>query len=424
MKDIDLKIEKVGAQGDGITSYNGAVAYVARALVGETVRVHGKRGRDGIIRADIQKIITSVPERQKPPCPHYNECGGCTFQHMKIAAYQCWKEQHVRSSLARKNINPQEWQTSIFVPEGTRRRASFSALKLNNSVIIGYHKRRSKMIVDITECCVLSPSIMALKRKLAKPLANILREGQVTNIFLQEIDGNVEMLITGNIGQKKNELDLATLEEISKIAQELDFARIGWRCRSKDIAEIIIQRKAMYVQMGALSVELPLGGFMQPSIEGQEALLKAVMSALPEKGCFVDLFSGSGTFAGVMLERGKVSAYEANGEAISFLTKAAKGTGLKVYQRDLFNEPLAVCELNKFDAIIFDPPRAGAKEQVKDIAHSNVPLVISVSCNPATFARDAHTLEEGGYYLDSLQIIDQFIYSYHVELVGIFRRKS
>ncbi len=422
----ELRIDELGPKGDGISQSQRGRIYVDRALPGESVRADIKRGDDGMLRATVIAVTQPSPHRVKPPCPNYDLCGGCTLQHADEGFYRDWKVAIVRDALRRKGLAPRIWRAPVFVPPGTRRRATFNAHKHNGKVTLGYFRRRTHRITDIRACLVAEPAIMALREKLVRSLAPILTEGKDTDIFVQMVGGRFELAITGPVG-RKGKPDLPVREAIAALAQEADLNRISWRPRERgerDDIEVMIERNKLIAHFGALDVALPPLAFLQPTAQGEAALVEAVMELLPDKGKFADLFSGSGTFTGPMLARGPVDAYESVAPAIRALEKAKGALPLKAFRRDLDREPLKRDEANRYDAIVFDPPRAGAAEQVKALAAAKTPLLVAVSCNPATFARDARTLVDGGYTLDSIKVIDQFTWSHHVELVAGFVKRA
>jgi 23S rRNA (uracil1939-C5)-methyltransferase len=367
----------------------------------------------------------------QPPCPNYDVCGGCTLQHADEGFYRDWKVAIVRDALRRKGLSPKTWRDPVFVPPGTRRRATFNAHKHNGKVTLGYFRRRTHRITDIRACLVADPGVMALREKLVPLLAPILTEGKDADIFIQMVGGRFELAITGPVG-KKGKPDLPVREAIADLAHKADINRISWRGRERDQRddiEVMIERNPLIAKFGPLDVALPPLAFLQPTQAGEAALVESMMELLPESGKFADLFAGSGTFSGPMLARGPVDAYESVAPAIRALEKAAlnkigAALPLKAFRRDLDREPLRREEANRYDAIVFDPPRAGAAEQVKALASAKTPLLIAVSCNPATFARDARILVDGGYRLNSVKVIDQFTWSHHVELVAGFSKRA
>ena len=422
----EIHIDELGPKGDGIHSSQRGRVYIDRALPGESVRANIKRGDDQMLRGEIIAVVEASPHRVKPPCPNYDVCGGCTLQHADEGFYRDWKVAIVRDALRRKGLTPKTWRDPVFVPPATRRRATFNAHKHNGRVTLGYFRRRTHRVTEIRACLVADPAIMVLREKLAPLLAPILTEGKDADIFIQMIGGRFELAITGPVG-KKGKPDLPVREAIAELAHKADINRISWRARERDQrddVEVMIERNRLIAKFGALDVALPPLAFLQPTQAGETALVEAVMELLPASGKFADLFAGSGTFSGPMLGRGSVDAYESVGPAIRALDKARGPLPLKAFRRDLDREPLRREEANRYDAIVFDPPRAGAAEQVKALASAKTPLLIAVSCNPATFARDARILVDGGYRLDSVKVIDQFTWSHHVELVAGFSKRA
>ncbi len=422
----EIRIDELGPKGDGIHTSNRERVYIDRALPGETVRANIRRGDDGMLRGEIIAVVEASPHRVKAPCPNYDVCGGCTLQHADDSFYRDWKVAIVRDALRRKGVSPKTWREPVFVPPATRRRATFNAHKHNGKVTLGYFRRRTHRVTEIRACLVADPAIMALRDKLAPLLAPILTEGKDADIFMQMVGGRFEIVITGAVG-RKGKLDLPVREAIAELAHKADINRISWRARERDQRddiEVLIERNKLIAKFGALDVALPPLAFLQPTQAGEAALVEAVMELLPATGKFADLYAGSGTFTGPMLARGSVDAYDSVAPAIRALEKAKAALPLKAFRRDLEREPLKREEANRYDAIVFDPPRAGAAEQVKALASAKTPLLVGVSCNPASFARDARILVDGGYRLDSVKVIDQFTWSHHVELVAGFTRSG
>jgi 23S rRNA (uracil1939-C5)-methyltransferase len=422
----DIHIDELGPKGDGISQSKQGRVYVDRALPGETVRADIRRGDDQNLRGEILAIVEASPHRVKAPCPNYDVCGGCTLQHADEAFYRDWKVGIVRDALRRKGLTPEIWRDPVFVPGGTRRRATFNAHKHNGRITLGYFRRRTHRITDIKTCLVADPAVMAMRDKLAPLLAPIITEGKDADIFIQMVGGRFELAITGAVG-RKGKPDLPVREMLAELAQKADINRISWRGKERgerDDIEVMIERNKLIAKFGALDVALPPLAFLQPTAQGEAALVEAVMELLPGSGKFADLFSGSGTFSGPMLARGSVDAYESAASAIRALDKAKAALPLKAFRRDLDREPLQRDEANRYDAIVFDPPRAGAAEQAKALASSKTPVLVAVSCNPATFTRDARLLVDGGYRLDSVKVVDQFTWSHHVELVAGFSKKG
>lgn len=423
MATTNLTIGDLGPQGDGVHESPRGRVYVERALPGDLVRARVERDEDGIARGEIIEIVESSPYRQIAPCPHYERCGGCTLQHLQPAFYRDWKEAMVVDALRRQGLRPRQWLETVFVGERSRRRATFATLKLRTGTVMGYYRRRSRLIGDIDSCLVASPELMALRDLLKPRLGAILTEGKAVDVFLQLSGGAADMVVTGPVG-RAGKADAAVKDAVARLMEGSPVARVSWRASERDPIQILGATGAVKAKFGRLEVALPPAAFLQPTPEGEAALVASVLEALPDGAKLADLFSGCGTFTGPMLGKGTVDAYESTPAAVGALSKAARGEALRVFRRDLFRNPLRRDELNRYDAIVFDPPRAGAAEQAVAMAAAKARTLVAVSCNPATFARDARLLCEGGYWLQSVRIVDQFVWSHHVEVVGVFTKRK
>lgn len=416
-----VTITSLGQQGDGIAMHDGHPVFVARAAEGDKLRVSLPTGKDS--KAQIAEIIEAGEGRADAPCPHYDRCGGCQLQHLSGAAYQSWKESSVRALLDKAGISAETWLPPVFIPNTTRRRVTFAAFKKDKIVTLGLNQVRSHQIEDLTTCLLLTPALESVRARLKPYLLRLLPEGKLTDIALQDIDGSIELILTGDFG----DLSFTKMDIVNDMAYGLGLARIGWRKGQFDKADTLIAPLPTKKLFGKLQVEIPPASFLQPSSEGEAALVAAVMQGCGDlkRAAFADLFSGCGTFTGHLLERGTVYAAESDADAVAALKKAAASMPKKLQaeKRDLFKEPLTVKELNGFDCVVFDPPRAGAQAQAANMARAQkLGRIIAVSCSPATFARDADMLIKGGYRLKSVQLVDQFIWSAHSELVGVFSR--
>lgn len=419
--EADLEILSLGAQGDGLSSYQTRDVYVENALAGEVVRAILTAEGNHSYRARIKTIFNPSSERISPPCRHFEKCGGCRLQHMHETAYQTWKSSSVRDYLRVKNIEPQQWDDDIFIPPHTRRRVTLTALKQKETLIMGFHQRQSNMVFNLKQCELLTPQLYELLPDLREFLTPLLTDRQTVSIFMQQAENGIDMVLTGQIGPKR-EPDLNVLEAVSDFARHHPICRVSWRAQEKEKPEILIEQDKPFVTFGNLQVPLAPMAFLQPSKEGEAALSDTILAYLDgEEGSqAVDLFAGCGTFTGRLRQKGmSVDAFEGEAEAIAQL-KA--GGHQQAYGRDLFREPLTGRELKDYDCVVIDPPRAGAKAQSETLAQSDVPVIVAVSCNPATFARDARMLIDGGYHLERLTVIDQFIWSAHTELVAKFAR--
>jgi 23S rRNA (uracil1939-C5)-methyltransferase len=418
----EFRIDVLSPKGEGIGTAKDGRVYVDRALPGDRVEAKIRRDIDGVLRGDVVNIAVASPYRVAPPCPHYALCGGCTIQHAGDDFYRDWKTGLVRDALAAKGLKPKHARAPVFLPAGGRRRITFTAAKQDATVALGYSRRRQRQVVAIESCLIADPAIMALRPKLAPLLAPILQENKPATVFVQMVAGQIEIVITGPVGAEGMP-DTPVREAMVRLADALAIDRLSWRANLGDAPEVIIEHRPIRVRFGALDVALPPLGFLQPTPAGEAALVAAVMDALPASGVFADLFAGSGTFAGPMLARGAVDAFENAAPTIRMLDEAKGSLPLKPIRRDLYREPLSRAEAARYDAVVFDPPRAGAEAQVRELAATAIPVLVAVSCNPATFARDARILVDGGYRLDSVRVIDQFTFSHHVELVAAFSKQ-
>ena len=423
MATINLIIEELGPKGDGL--YHGPKGFVCvdRALPGDHIRTDIRRDEKGVNRGTILEILEPSELRQKAPCAHYDDCGGCTVQHLKTKYYTDWKIQLVQEAFVKLRLKPQRWLNPIWIGDRNRRRATFSIFKKGSQVKMGYYRRRSDQISDIDECLIADPKLMLLRDSLKPLLGSILRPSEPIDVFLQLIGPSVDMVITGRVG-KLGEPDRVVMAVFDKVLESSGVSRISWRLNAHHPVETIRTKGPIVASFGALKVPMPPAAFLQPTFEGEMALVESVLKALPSKGHFADLFSGCGTFSGPMLKHGSVDAYESESLSVKALMRAAAGHRLEVFRRDLFKNPLRRDLLRNYDAIVFDPPRSGCLEQVTQLALGKVPTLVGVSCNPATFARDARILCDGGYWLQSLQMVDQFLWSHHVEVVGVFTRQK
>lgn len=420
---VHVTVTALGAQGDGVAHIDGRTIFIDGVLPNEIVDIAiDKTGN----RGQVQSIIKPSVIREVPPCRHFENCGGCALQHMQRAAYQSWKYEAVQSYLTSKHIIPRTWGSPVFIDANTRRRADFSLLKRGKKLIIGLHEKRSHSIIDIQECPILDPDIASARDYLSQELSKLVPDNSKGGVFIQKMDNGLDVVLTSKIGAK-GEPDLNSLETIARIVQSSHIIRFSWRLSDRDIPQVLIERDKPVVKFGSLFVSPQPLAFLQPSVAGQDSLIKVMLEYLATitrvGGTFnraADLFSGCGTFTGALVaQKIKTDAYEGDKQAIETLKTAEHQSS---FQRNLFKDPLAVTELKPFDIVVIDPPRAGAVAQMDKLAQSDVKNIIAVSCNPASFARDSAVLLDGGYKLERLTMVDQFIWSAHTELVAHFTR--
>ncbi len=415
MSDNSNMIMRIAARGDGVTADG---RHMAGAVPGDMIDAAGE--------------LVPGPNRQTPPCRHFGTCGGCQLQHVADTAFADYVRDRILGALVAQHISAYEVHPAIIVPPGTRRRAAVRAYNAGSQskpdIHIGFSAAQTNQIIPIGECPMLHPDIFALISRLRSVLAQFLSPKAVAQVKMTCIDQGVDMLIDG-IDPKS----LTHFEALSSFAQDHGLARLSidrgdgpetqW-----EPAPATISLGAIGGKVAPLAVPFPPFAFLQASQSGEAALVAAVVQSVGDAAMVADLFCGLGTFAAAIAGQGsrapKIYAADAARDAILALKSATNMSGRSIFpdHRDLFRKPLDVTELNRFEAVILDPPRAGAAEQVAQLAQSSVSRIAYVSCNPASFARDAKTLIAAGYSLDQVQPVGQFTWSTHVELAGSFTR--
>ncbi|MCC6006857.1 MAG: class I SAM-dependent RNA methyltransferase [Rhodobacteraceae bacterium] len=407
---LELTITGLGHRGDGLATGPDGPVHVRGALPGEVVR--------GIVvsgRMEAPVILAPAGGRQAPPCPHFGTCGGCVAQHMGDALALDWKEATVRNALAARGLRPAFLPAHVS-PPGTRRRAGFAALRLRGGVVAGFHRAGSHQIVEVPDCRVIAPGLRAaLPACRALAAAGATRKGRLS-LAVTLSEAGPDIAATG--GRDPEGGLLVTLVEL---AEAHDLARLTWN----DMP--VATRRPPFQRMGRARVVPPPGGFLQATSEGEAALVAAVRTALGGSRRVADLFAGSGTLSLPLLEDAEVHAVEAEAAALAALDAGWRGAPglrrLSTEARDLFRRPLTGPELARFDAVVIDPPRAGAEAQARALAAAGPARIAALSCNPASFARDAAILTgQGGYRLEWVQVVDQFRWSPHVELAALFTK--
>ncbi|MCP4933112.1 MAG: class I SAM-dependent RNA methyltransferase [bacterium] len=413
MAETNLKIESLGAGGDGVaTSHEGMPVFVPLALPGETVAVEIDDGRGKLLW-----IVEPSSDRIKPVCSHFTQCGGCTLQHLRAPVYEDWKREQLALSLAARGLETKVSPLEVGAI-GMRRRAVLSATRTKKSVMIGYFKRSSHELVDIHQCPVLSPDIVEALPALRKLVRPLLSRKNIARISVLSTQGGLDVVID----------EVEPVEEASQRVKLVELCAGLSLARLTVSGEMIIEKDRPYISFDGLKAVSPPGGFLQASQVIQDKMIahiqELVSAGKAHKGRALDLYSGMGTFSLPLARYFKVLAVEYDKTALSALRHAiGLSEGLKpveILERDLTIMPLSAFELRDYDVALFDPPRSGARAQVAELAKSDIPRLIAISCSPASFARDARILIDGGYELRSLTPFDQFLYSTHVELVGEF----
>lgn len=408
-----LTIARLGHRGDGIADAPSGPIFVPYTLPGEIVEAEAVPGHPD--RRHLVRVESVSPERITPICPHFGICGGCAVQHWTEQPYRQWKRNLVVNALTQAQIASPVDDLIDAHGEG-RRRAVFHARRgMKDIVETGFAALRAHQIVAIENCPVLAPAMngaLAAARKIAEALA---QERKPLDIQVTATDAGLDIDIRGS-----GPLNAARTSALARMDSAGNIARVTRH------GELITQIRPPEVMMGRARVVLPPGSFLQATQAGEAVLARIVCDHAGTAKTIADLFTGVGPFALRLAQRARVMAADSDAAALTALQQAAASTpGLKaveIQKRDLFRRPLLAQELDRFDAVIFDPPRQGAEAQARELSRSRVRRVIAVSCNPATFARDARILIDGGYRLQQVIPVDQFRYAAHVEVVGRFER--
>lgn len=416
-----LDIAHWGRSADGVAVLEGENIFVPYVLPGERVDVEIMRRHKMPPIAKVKNIVTPSPQRVEAPCQHFGLCGGCALQHANEQAYTDYKVGLIKHELSRAGIEPKAWMPMRISPAGARRRVSYSARRfMDGKLSLGFNERGANWMVDVQRCVVVKPPISDMLAPMRAVLLQLLQPGEKTDVLVTWFPEGLDIVLQG-----LPRIDWQGRELLAEFARNNGVARLSIRTRKIKDREPVYQVAKPSCTFGTVKVYPPAGAFLQATLEGEAAMVDIVRSAIaehqPKAKDLADLFAGSGTFSGVLADYGRVLAAEFEGESLDSLT-AAKDSRITTRAQDLFSEPLTVAELNVYDVVLFDPPRAGAKEQAAMLAKSKVPLVLAISCNPETFARDAKILMEGGYTFQTLTPVDQFLWSPHLEVVGVFTR--
>jgi 23S rRNA (uracil1939-C5)-methyltransferase len=411
---LELEISALGHRGDGIAHVEGQTIFVPYSAPGDRLIVRLVGEREGGTLARIERRLADGPDRVQPPCIYFGDCGGCAVQHLSIPVYRSWKQALVGDALARQGVAA-EVSAMVAIPPGSRRRATFVAEKRGDEIHLGFNAMGSSRVVDLHLCHILLPVLVDLLDPLRRTLSRVLGGNETADIAITLSDSGIDLWL-----KSRRPLLRAAREALVALAEQCDLARIS----AGADAEPVALRRQPQMNFSGIAVALPPDSFLQPSAGGEAVLVALVGEALARRKTVADLYAGCGTFTFALMPRRRIHAVEGNTASLAALATAARGSSGRVTseRRDLAREPLTAVELNKFDAVVFDPPRAGAKEQTAQIARSKLKLAVAVSCNPVTFARDARILTDAGFHLAKVTPVDQFPWSAHLELVGVFSR--
>jgi 23S rRNA (uracil1939-C5)-methyltransferase len=409
-----LVIDHVGHRGDGVATADGQTVYVPYTLGGEIVEVAPVAGHPD--RRRLLQVDRADPDRVAPFCPHFGICGGCAIQHWKTEHYRAWKRNLVLETLAQAKLACEVYPLIDAHGVGRRRITLHARMGTHDVLKVGFAAANSHDIIPVDRCPILAPGLSGALDAgwaVAEPLISL---GKPLDIQITATENGLDVDVRGS-----GPLPAAAIATLSQVAEQHRLARLTRH------GELVLMRTPPTIVIGAAQVTLPPGSFLQATVAGEEALAALVSDHCKRAKHIADLFCGVGPFALRLAANSRISAYDSDAGAVMALQKAATSTpGLKPVKaeaRDLFRRPLMPQELRDYDTVVFDPPRQGAQAQVLQLAASKIPVVIAVSCNVATFARDARILIDGGYRIEGVTPVDQFRHSPHVELVARFVRK-
>ena len=409
-----LVIDRVGHLGDGIAFAGGQAVYVPYTLGGETVEVAAVPGQHPDRRRLLQ-VERASPERITPFCQHFGTCGGCAIQHWEAERYRAWKREGVIATLAQAKIACDVYPLIDAHGLGRRRITLHARIGPQDVLKVGFAAANSHDIIPVDHCPILDPGLRGALDSawaIAEPLISIAKP---LDIQITATDNGLDVDVRGS-----GPLPATMIATLSRIAEQRGLARLTRH------GELVLMRTPPTIAIGAARVTLPPGSFLQATVAGEAALAALVTGHCKRAKHVADLFCGVGPFALRLAAKARIAAFDSDAGAVTALQKAATATSglkpIKAEARDLFRRPLMPQELRDYDAVVFDPPRQGAQAQARQLAASKIPIVVAVSCNVATFARDARILIDGGYGIEGVTPVDQFRHTPHVELVARFKR--
>ncbi len=405
----EIFIDKVGSLGDGMGHLNGQTVFVPRTLATERVLADGEAPR-----LELQEVLEKSPNRITPLCQHFKACGGCSLQHMSEETALEWKREEVATAFSRAGLKV-KIEPCVASPTHSRRRVTFAAKRAGGNVTLGFHERSSSEVVNIEQCPILVAEIEENLEQLRATVTTLIRGSEEIQIAINACANGLD--INFILEQEPTEDMMAGFVRA--------FAKSPF-LRAAINGDVRVEKEKPKISFDGAVVTPPPGGFLQAVESAENAMAELVCNHLKKQKRVVDLFSGSGTFSLRLAKQSRVHAVETESEALSALKSAGITDGLKSITtevRDLEELPLMASELNVFDGVCLDPPRAGAEPQIGEIAKANIRAIAYVSCNPKTLARDAAVLVKAGYILKQVAPVDQFVFSPHVEIVALFEKK-
>nr|WP_294529233.1 RsmD family RNA methyltransferase [uncultured Rhodopila sp.] len=421
----EIRIERIGSEGDGVGRLpDGSPLYVPLTLPGEHVLARPLRSIGDGWASEAAAIEDRSEARVDPPCQHFGRCGGCVLQHWRDAEYRAWKAGLLSFALRQAGFDvPDPLPFHPGLP-GERRRIDFAVRRAGGRIILGLHGSRSAEVIDLTDCLVLHPALMALITPLRSLLSGLRAVKREASLVVNLLDSGPDMLLRTDAA-----LNLDDRNALTAFAHRHDLPRIA--CAEAGAApETTCMLRPPVTALSGVTVRPPPGAFLQATAEGEAAIVRTVLQGLPtrvfNKTRVAELYAGCGTLTFALAAAVRVSAFEGDSVAVAALKQAVNQGGLsgriEAVHRDLARQPLSAKELAAFSGVVLDPPHAGAAAPIGQIAAAGVPVVVYVNCNPATLGRDAKVLRGAGYRLDVVQAIDQFLWSARLESVCIFRR--
>ncbi len=411
----------LNSDGEGIAfDDDGKNIHIPFVLPGEKVKFECHTFKKKKKYWAVERLTTNH-DRIDPVCKHFTQCGGCMLQHMSPSMYREFKQAQITNALNKHGLDPYVVDGITVLPFGKRRRANLDAIRKENDIFLGFHRFRSHQIINVFECHAMDPALTRLLAPLREALLVVLEPFQKAKLFftLSHVGVDVSLEVQG----------VATLDDekrdaLKSFAESMDVARFTFRYRKTH--DVIYQRANPVVQFSGIDVAVDAYSFLQATVEADQHLADYVLAELlPDATHIADLFCGRGTLSLPLATRAPVFGYEFDRAALSALQTASASAqhSIHLHLRDLFTSPLGRDELSRFDVLVIDPPRAGAEAQSQLMATSNAKQIIYVSCNPETFARDARILTDGNFTLKKVHGVDQFAWSPHIEVIGIFERK-
>jgi len=415
---LELGVERLGGWGDGIAEHGGEPVFLPFTVPGDRVLARLGLRRGGGREGRVVEWLDTGKGRAAPPCRHFGHCGGCALQHLDPASYRAFKLDVLRTALERVGIDPRPVQSLRLVPP-VRRRAQLGLMRPHDPRLparVGFRERFRHQLVDQRECPVLDPGLLSVVCELRRVADDLVPPGGTAKVTLTHTDSGVDLMLDAD-----DRPGLGALEALAEFAEKCDLARIVWRSPSVEI--LVVERRPVRIVLSGVAVPFPPGGFLQASSAAEAILVEEVLAGIGPHRPVLDLYAGLGTFTFALAGDGAVHAVEGDEDAVAALARAAAGRpNISIESRDLAHNPLPPEVLAAYTAAVFDPPRAGALVQAAMLANSTIATIVAISCNHATFARDAVRLIAGGFHLERIVPVDQFVWTPHLELAAVFRR--